>query len=385
MLVAPVAYPWHEAAARVGIHVVVPRAPGTPAAASAQAKLSDRWLPALARWYRSRAPAQVKWLLGSWQECRAMRRLFDAVPAAVIHVQSAGGEVTALAASRRRPRVPVVSTLHFPPSMVRPDIRRSLSWRLVCALNMRAFDLGIAVSRATLEQWEKLSGGKLQPPRGAVIHNGSAESVEVPNRVTARAELGLHPDAVVLLNVAALVTYKDQASLLEAARILRDGGDEVELVIVGEGPRRAELEALAGERQLSRHVRFLGHRADKTTLFAAADVYVQSSRDEAFPMVLLEAGLQELPIVATEVGGVAELITDGVTGSLVPSEDPAALAGAIRTLLREPDQGRGRARQLAERIRGGFLAEHMVRDTAAAYRRLLELRSEDQGATIPTI
>ncbi|MES2304407.1 MAG: glycosyltransferase [Gemmatimonadota bacterium] len=370
-LVAPEGRPWHQAAAELGVAVHVPGEVANALSADAPKSRAGRWLPTVARLYRAAAPRSVKWLLGSWDEYRFVHRALAAVPADLIHVQSVGAEVAALAARAQSPKCPVISTLHFPPSMVAPERVRSWTWRYLCHRNMAAFDVGIAVSRATLADWDAISGVSLGPPRGRVIYNGSASSEIVLDRDEARRRLGLAADARVLLNVAALMEYKDQATLLTAVRLLLDSGDEVTLVVAGEGPNRPHLEQQVRELGLTDHVCLLGHRSDTATLFAAADLYVQSSKDEAFPMVLLEAGLQGLPVVATDVGGVAELITDGVNGTLVPPENPVEMADGLRRLLRGGELGARHARELSLTIRASFLAEHMVRETAAVYRELL--------------
>lgn len=375
ILVAPHPQEWHQQAAALGVPVRVPPGVKEPRPDGVPHSSAAKWLPSLVQSYRARAPKALKWLIGSYQEYRALRRVLEAFSTDLIHVQSVGGEVTAIAAARSRPRRRVVSTIHFPPSMVHPDRLASWWWRLVCRWNMRAFDIGIAVSRATLADWDALSGVSLGPPRGRVIYNGSTSSDIVLDRDEARKRLGIAAGTRVLLNVAALMEYKDQATLLTAVRLLLDGGDDVLLVVAGEGPSRPQLEAQLRELRLTDRVRLLGHRSDTATLFAAADLYVQSSRDEAFPMVLLEAGLQGLPIVATDVGGVSELITDGVSGTLVPPEDPAALADGVRRLLRSGEIGARHAHELSLTIRESFLAEHMVRETAAVYRELLAIGS----------
>lgn len=374
VLVAPRAYPWHQDALQAGVQVVVPQPlPSAPPIALARTVISRLRAP-FGVWYRSLTPRSFRWLLGAWTELLEIRRELSLIPADLIHVQSAGGEVAALAARFRKPRVPVVSTLHFPASMVAPHRRGSMAWRLVCGLNMRAADATIGVAGATLEDWRSYPGGSVAVERSRIIHNGTKENLAIPSRADARASLGLPIDATVLLNVAALLPYKDQHSLLVAVRILRDQGVDVTLLVAGEGPCREALLRDVAAFSLSDRVQFLGHRSDVATLVAATDLYVHSSLDEAFPMSLLEAGLQNVPIVATNVGGVGELITDGETGTLVAAGKPEELAGAIRAALADRTESARRANLLAARIRESFLSEHMLAQTAALYRELLRSR-----------
>ena len=106
--------------------------------------------------------------------------------------------------------------------------------------------------------------------------------------------------------------------------------------IVGDGPRRHALEALAAARGLATHMEFLGHREDVPRLLASADAFVLSSRSEAFPNSAIEAMAAGLPVVASAVGGLLDLIDHGRTGLLVPPTDPERLAATLRSLIDDP-------------------------------------------------
>ncbi|MES2125036.1 MAG: glycosyltransferase family 4 protein, partial [Gemmatimonadota bacterium] len=146
VLVAPHAAEWHKEAMAAGVRVVVPPTPSLPRPVVLARTVATRFRGRFRQWYHSLAPAQVRWLIGAWTEFLDVRRELSLIPADLIHVQSAGGEVAALAARHRTPRVPVVTTLHFPPSMVADSRRRTTAWRLLCWLNMRASDATIGVA-----------------------------------------------------------------------------------------------------------------------------------------------------------------------------------------------------------------------------------------------
>ena len=110
----------------------------------------------------------------------------------------------------------------------------------------------------------------------------------------------------------------------------------------------------------------LGLRDDIPSLLAAGDVFVQPSRSEGLPLAVLEAMAQQIPLVATDVGGVGEAVKDGETGYLVPSEDPAALAAAVGRILASPDRGAALAAAANACVREEFSVEHML----ARYRDL---------------
>ncbi|HTN74927.1 MAG TPA: glycosyltransferase, partial [Pirellulaceae bacterium] len=121
--------------------------------------------------------------------------------------------------------------------------------------------------------------------------------------------------------------------LMAVVETLVRAGRDLQLVILGDGPQRGELERTIVERQLDRHVRLLGHRNDVSQWLEAMDLFVLSSLREGLPNVLLEAMALETPVVATEVGGVARLVRHNTNGLLVPPASPAALATAIANML----------------------------------------------------
>lgn len=143
------------------------------------------------------------------------------------------------------------------------------------------------------------------------------------------------PGSVLIGHVARLDKVKDQAGLLSAFRLLREacGPTEVRLILAGEGPQRDELERRIAELGLSGTVRLLGSREDVAELLAECDVFALSSIAEGMPVTLLEAMAASLPVVATDVGGVALVVEAGVTGTLVPAGDPHAMAEALRAYV----------------------------------------------------
>jgi L-malate glycosyltransferase len=136
-----------------------------------------------------------------------------------------------------------------------------------------------------------------------------------------------------VVTVANLRPEKSHETLIAAAAQLAGDFPDVQFQIVGNGPRRAELEALVHAKGLERSVVFLGHREDVSRLLSDADVFVLPSRSEAFPNGAIEAMAAGLPVVASAVGGLLDLIEPGRTGLLLPPGDPDALAGALRQLF----------------------------------------------------
>jgi glycosyltransferase involved in cell wall biosynthesis len=161
-------------------------------------------------------------------------------------------------------------------------------------------------------------------------------------------------------NVARLAPQKDHRTLIEAARLV----PEAEFVVASDGELRGELERLAdGSR-----VRFLGARDDVPAVLASLDVFAFPSLFEGLCLAVIEAQAAGVPVVATPVGGIRETVVDGETGLLVPTGDPAALAGAIRRLLEDRAAAKAMAAEARRRVRERFSVETMVERTVRLYR-----------------
>jgi glycosyltransferase involved in cell wall biosynthesis len=203
--------------------------------------------------------------------------------------------------------------------------------------------------------------------RAVVIPPATDAPRPVRSPAAVRASYGLAAHERLLVAVARLHVQKDLHTLLRAVALLH----HVRLVIVGDGPERATLQALSAQLGLTDTVVFAGSRPWAADELAAADVVVVSSLWESGPLVLLEAMQLARPVVTTPVGFAAELVTDGVTGRLVPVGDPAAMAAAVGELLADPRRATalglaGRARA-AERHGPAALAAA----TEAVYREVL--------------
>jgi glycosyltransferase involved in cell wall biosynthesis len=184
--------------------------------------------------------------------------------------------------------------------------------------------------------------------------------IDADRRGTARGRLGLASDEPVVLYLGWLEPGKLPPETFAAFAAVRDA----RLLVVGDGPERARLERHASELVPGR-VDFLGGVADPAAALAAADVLLLPSRAEGMPAVLIEAGLSGLPAVATDVGAVREVVLDGETGLVVPTDDPAAMSDAIRTTL----VARG---QMGRRAREHCLARFEIGVVAAAFDELLD-------------
>jgi glycosyltransferase involved in cell wall biosynthesis len=149
----------------------------------------------------------------------------------------------------------------------------------------------------------------------------------------ARRSLALPPERPVVAIVARLVPVKNVSLFLEAMALV---AEPVTAVIVGDGERRVQLEALSRSLRIADRCRFVGWQRDVGAVYAAADVIALTSLNEGSPVSILEAMAAQRAVVCTAVGGVPDVVTHGVNGLLVPSGDSLALAAAITSLLRDP-------------------------------------------------
>lgn len=191
------------------------------------------------------------------------------------------------------------------------------------------------------------------------------------DREAARASLGLDPGDVLAIQVAALAPHKSQTTLLQAAAKVAGTAPRLRVWIAGEGSLRDRLEAEHETLGLGERVRLLGFRVDVTALLRAADLFVLSSYLEGLGTSVLDAMAAGLPVVATEVGGVPEVVRHGETGLLVPPRDPEALAGAMSRLAGDPAlrDSMGRAGRALARE---FGADRTAGATRALYEELLD-------------
>ena len=199
------------------------------------------------------------------------------------------------------------------------------------------------------------------------VPNGVSPRRHPPGRAAARAALDLGQDDLVVLSTGRLIHMKGQRYLIEAAALLRPAYPRLQVVILGEGGLRQELEDLVAERGLAGSVHLPGHRGDARMLLDAADVFALPSRAEGMPLALIEAMEAGLPVVATRVIGSAEVVAEGETGLLVPAQDAERLAAALAELLGDGEKRAlygeaGRRQYLRD-----YTVEAMVTRTQAVY------------------
>lgn len=212
----------------------------------------------------------------------------------------------------------------------------------------------------------------VNPRRIAVIPNG-LDTRKVASRLSpleAKRRLNIPENCLVLGYAGRLVPIKRLDIFLAAAKDLAGRTPDARFVVVGDGSERPRLEKMAAGLGLQDRVLFLGHRDDTYDVLRALDVFVMCSDHEGLPMALLEALHMGIPVVARRVGGIAEVIQDGVSGSLVDSADPRALGDACVRLLEDSNLRRRLARGGQSRVAERFSAERTAADVADLYRSM---------------
>jgi glycosyltransferase involved in cell wall biosynthesis len=205
--------------------------------------------------------------------------------------------------------------------------------------------------------------------------------LDAGSRGSLRAELCIPEGAPTVGIVGRLVPIKDHRMFLAAAAAVgREIGD-AHFLVVGDGELRAELEALAAGMEISPRVHFTGWRSDLSDIYAGLDVAVCCSRNEGAPMAIIEACAAGLPVAATRVGGIPDIISNGLNGYLVESGDWSALAAAVRSILSSPERGRAMGARGRDLVLQRFGTERLVLDLRQLYARLLREHAPSTRAT----
>ena len=245
--------------------------------------------------------------------------------------------------------IPSVASLHVAPSATREQ-KKTLRHRVMTDVRDR-------LMRFALDRWSSavimvsdalrktyLAAGGLRPEKLRVVHNG----IEVERFHHDPATR----DAPIAVTVSVLRPAKGIEVLLDAVRLLPD----VQFMIVGDGPMAEEW-----KKDSPPNVRWMGFRRDVDAILAGCDLFVHPSLDDAFPTVLLEAMAAGLPVVASRVGGIPEIVEDGVTGKLVPPGDAQQLASAIRAVMGNTAMGETAQKIARERFSTSAWIERLMR------------------------
>jgi glycosyltransferase involved in cell wall biosynthesis len=291
-------------------------------------------------------------------------RALRACGAQLVHTHGGTAGFYGRLAARRVGDVRTVHTYHGIHYLRQKAFRKRFLHRAIDRFLLRWTDEVICVANSDrdLALQERLA----LPDHVSVIYNGIDLS-----RFERRGTEGRADDRFIVGTVGRLHEQKGHVHLLEAAALVRRTHPQVRFRIIGDGPLRERLEAQARMHRVEDIVEFLGARSDVPAQLRQFDLFVLPSLWEGLPYVLLEAMATGLPVVATDVDGVREVITDGREGMLVPSRNAQALAAAVIDLAGNGARREGLGARGAQTVRERFTLEGMIEQTVSVYSRAI--------------
>lgn len=319
----------------------------------------------------SREIAPLRDVVAVWRLVRELRRTRPHI--LHTHTAKAGavGRVAALLAGRARPQL-VLHTYHGHVLHGYFGRAGTFVFRVVERLLARHTDVLVAVSPQVRDDLAAI--GIAPPERFVVLRLG----IDLEPRVTGAADtaelrrrLGIGPERFVVGWFGRMTAVKRTPDLVAALAALRARGVDAALLLVGDGTDREQLERLAKERELARHVYFLGYQKDVAPWYAVADAVALTSVNEGTPVTIIEALAAARPVVATDVGGVGDVVRDGVDGYLVPPCDTDALADRLARIAADPELGARLAASGRDRVRERYAVGRLIDDVDRLYRERL--------------
>lgn len=268
--------------------------------------------------------------------------------------------------------IPCIAIVHGHVDYAAGKLRRRMAYRRVASASHL-----VAVSNQLADRFSKEVG--VPESRIHTIYNGiETEKFRAGHDLDSlRAELGIPRDAPVVGMVGNLYPVKGYKYFIKAMEIVRSEFPQAVFLVCGRGELRDELESLSAQCGLRDHIRFLGFRDDVPALLQLMDVFALSSLSEGLSLSILEAMAAGKPTVVTDVGGNSEIVVEGETGFLVPSEDEKKLAEKVCVLLR--DKGlRDRLGKCGQgRVDSLFSQERMLEDYQNLYKALINERERN--------
>jgi glycosyltransferase involved in cell wall biosynthesis len=319
----------------------------------------------------SRELSPLRDLLATVRLARLVRRVRPNI--LHTHKAKAGAVGRAAALLAGPPRPIVVHTFHG--HVLRGYFGRAGSqlFRLIEAAFARSSNALVAVSPQVRDELVRLRVAPTE--RFAVVRLG----IELEPRVRSREQreevrrrIGLGPDRFVVGWFGRMTAVKRCDDLVDSLAHLRGRGVDAALLLVGDGVDRRRVEERAHELGVARSCFFLGYQEDVARWYAACDAFALTSANEGTPVVVIEALAAGLPVVATRVGGVADVISDGDDGFLVEPGDTRALAERLEQLAHDPDLRARMASVGRERALSRYGVERLVADVDELYRALLD-------------
>lgn len=284
----------------------------------------------------------------------------------VIHINSSKAGALGTLAARRAGVPRIVFTAHAWAFNEARPLWQKLVFKAIHAFTVLLAHTTICVSESTRRDMMWLPGAARSL---VVIRNGVRET---SYRTRADARQALWPDATEgtwIGMLSELHPTKRVDDAIDAVAALRETTPSLRLVVLGEGEERTRLEARIKDEGLEDMIRLAGFVPDGASYLKAFDLFLHTSRTDALAYAVIEAGRAGLPVVATRVGGIPEVVQHGTSGVLVAPGRPDLLADALAGLIARPEQAAALGHALQERIETEFSMKRMVEDTLAQYRR----------------
>jgi glycosyltransferase involved in cell wall biosynthesis len=304
-----------------------------------------------------------------WRCVRQLKQLLVNEKVRLVHAHQYTPFAYSLATRRlgRRPRVLFTEHGRFFPD------RRSWKRQWFNRMLIRSDDRFVAVGRSVRQALIDNEG--ILPQRIQVVYNGiSHESTTGAwvDRGKVRRELHMSEEDFIVLQVARLDKIKDHRTAIQACACAARREPRIRLLIVGDGEERSAIEQQIKNQSLENRVTMLGERNDIHRLLAVADAFLLTSVSEGIPVTIIEAMTSALPVVSTDVGGVPEIITDGVNGLLAGAGDVNGIAEALLRICRDAELRARIASQAQLDAESNFSEERMVHEYDVIYREMLE-------------
>jgi glycosyltransferase involved in cell wall biosynthesis len=288
----------------------------------------------------------------------SLSRLFHHHSAAVIHTHQIGPLLYAGPAALTVSGAAVVHTEHG--KYYEGAAHKRPLGRIAALFASRFFCVSEDIAQSVLAH-------RIAPPRKVSVIRNGIDTEQLARRDPAatsalRNSLGIPEQSPVIGTVGRLDEIKRQDLLLRAFACVRSSVPCAHLVIVGDGPQSGQLQDLAAELGLEGSCHFTGYQNQPARYYQLFDVFALTSRSEGAPLAVLEAGAAGIPVVASRVGGLPEIIQDGHTGILFEPGDEEALVTALRSLIENQNRAQTLGRAAHDRIDGTYALERMARD-----------------------
>ncbi len=264
---------------------------------------------------------------------------------------------------------PVLFTEHGRHVPDLPSMKRSIVNRMLLRKQDRMVGCGGSVQQALIDN-EGLPRHRVERVYNGVDLDDLA-SAPAEARHAIRSEFRFSTDDFVVVQVARLHELKDHQTALRAINHARQSCPQIRLLIVGDGEERSAIEQTIQELQLQEHVLLTGSRSDVSHLLAASDAFLLTSISEGIPLTVIEAMAAELPVVSTAVGGLPEMIDDGVSGYLCDARDHEDLAARLIHLANHPNERQELATAGNITARSRFSLEHMLTTYSTIYSEMI--------------